>query len=54
MMYIIQLLVVLLVAISKASTRAVLQDQHQWRKPTAEDARSPCPALNVLANHGYL
>jgi hypothetical protein len=22
--------------------------------PSASDARSPCPALNTLANHGYM
>lgn len=22
--------------------------------PTKSDSRSPCPGLNVLANHGYL
>ncbi|RYP04699.1 hypothetical protein DL765_010098 [Monosporascus sp. GIB2] len=25
-----------------------------WRAPRAGDVRSPCPMLNVLANHGYL
>ncbi|KAK7915273.1 hypothetical protein PG985_012976 [Apiospora marii] len=26
---------------------------HEWQK-RASDSRSPCPGLNVLANHGYL
>jgi hypothetical protein len=25
-----------------------------WQKPGEGDVRSPCPALNTLANHGYL
>lgn len=30
-----------------------LRKGHEWRRlPT--DSRSPCPALNTLANHGYL
>ncbi|KAJ7586901.1 Chloroperoxidase [Mycena floridula] len=27
---------------------------HQWIAPTSTDLRSPCPALNTLANHGFL
>ena len=27
---------------------------HPWIKPSASDSRSPCPALNALANHGFL
>ncbi|EJD02680.1 Cloroperoxidase, partial [Fomitiporia mediterranea MF3/22] len=27
---------------------------HKFRKPGPDDARSPCPALNAMANHGYL
>jgi hypothetical protein len=30
---------------------------HEFRAPKTEgikDSRSPCPALNTLANHGYL
>ncbi|CAG8483683.1 5520_t:CDS:2 [Ambispora leptoticha] len=26
----------------------------EWRPPGENDKRSPCPALNILANHGYL
>jgi hypothetical protein len=25
-----------------------------WRAPTPTDRRSPCPALNTLANHGLM
>ncbi|CAG8642204.1 2113_t:CDS:2 [Gigaspora rosea] len=27
---------------------------HVWQGPGTHDKRSPCPALNALANHGYL
>ncbi|CAG8836201.1 23560_t:CDS:2 [Gigaspora margarita] len=27
---------------------------HIWQEPGTHDKRSPCPALNVLANYGYL
>ncbi|TDL18400.1 Cloroperoxidase [Rickenella mellea] len=27
---------------------------HVYVSPSADDSRSPCPALNTLANHGYL
>ncbi|GLB33157.1 putative peroxidase, family 2 [Lyophyllum shimeji] len=27
---------------------------HEWCPPQPGDSRSPCPALNTLANHGYL
>jgi len=38
-----------------ASTSAVIEpDTHEWRAPQDGDVRSPCPALNTLANHGYL
>src|ERR1700731_3622252 len=29
-------------------------DSHHFAKPTSEASRAPCPALNSLANHGYL
>lgn len=29
-------------------------DRHPYIHPTAGDVRSPCPALNTLANHGYM
>jgi len=28
--------------------------KYDWRPPQRGDSRSPCPALNVLANHGHL
>ncbi|KAJ7596366.1 Cloroperoxidase [Mycena floridula] len=28
--------------------------RHNWQAPGPNDLRSPCPGLNVLANHGYL
>ncbi|KAH6607035.1 hypothetical protein Trco_003348 [Trichoderma cornu-damae] len=27
---------------------------HEWKPPGPTDGRSPCPGLNVLANHGWL
>jgi hypothetical protein len=27
---------------------------HEYSPPTATDIRSVCPALNAMANHGYL
>ncbi len=32
----------------------VEQDSHEWHPKQLGDVRSPCPALNTLANHGYL
>ena len=29
-------------------------DPHSYTPPSVTDCRSPCPALNALANHGYL
>lgn len=29
-------------------------DTHEWIRKQPGDVRSPCPALNTLANHGYL
>ncbi|KAI0698205.1 hypothetical protein C8T65DRAFT_661060 [Cerioporus squamosus] len=31
-----------------------MDDTHSYIAPDASDSRSPCPALNALANHGYL
>lgn len=39
-----------LCALSTASNSNFIQ----WKAPGATDHRSPCPALNTLANHGYL
>ncbi|EED13090.1 conserved hypothetical protein [Talaromyces stipitatus ATCC 10500] len=27
---------------------------HEWHPPVPGDSRSPCPGLNVMANHGFL
>ncbi|KAI9453182.1 Cloroperoxidase [Russula earlei] len=37
-----------------SSSSAVEHDSHEWHPPQAGDSRSPCPALNTLANHGFL
>ncbi|KAH9853621.1 Cloroperoxidase [Lenzites betulinus] len=37
-----------------STTNVTNDDDHSWIPATAEDSRCPCPALNVLANHGYL
>ena len=29
-------------------------DNHKFRPRDPSDSRSPCPALNALANHGYM
>ncbi|KAF7793685.1 hypothetical protein EIP86_004800 [Pleurotus ostreatoroseus] len=31
-----------------------MSDPHVYASPSGTDSRSPCPALNALANHGYL
>ncbi|ETS83096.1 hypothetical protein PFICI_04972 [Pestalotiopsis fici W106-1] len=33
---------------------ATLAETSEWSPPESGDARSPCPLLNSLANHGYL
>ena len=38
---------------SSASTLAD-PSQYLYESPKPTDSRSPCPALNVLANHGYI
>jgi hypothetical protein len=30
------------------------ESQYKYQAPGPNDSRSPCPALNALANHGYL
>ena len=30
------------------------ESQYIYQAPGPNDSRSPCPALNALANHGYL
>ncbi|RDB30246.1 Chloroperoxidase [Hypsizygus marmoreus] len=38
----------------KGKTCPVTGKGHEWCPPQDGDSRSPCPALNTLANHGYL
>jgi hypothetical protein len=30
------------------------ESRYEYQVPEPNDLRSPCPALNTLANHGYL
>lgn len=39
---------------SKSSTVFGDESQYRYQPPEPNDSRSPCPALNALANHGYL
>ena len=46
-------------AISSAFATAVVPDPKElkvgdWAPATKADVRSPCPVLNILANHGYI
>ncbi|KAL2817940.1 Chloroperoxidase [Aspergillus cavernicola] len=41
-------------SLAAASSCGQEHERHEWRKPSAEDSRSPCPGLNVMANHGFL
>ncbi|TFK48241.1 Cloroperoxidase [Heliocybe sulcata] len=56
----ISLLVFLLALVSQArhphasSTSNAFTGAHAFIPPSASDSRAPCPALNTLANHGYL
>ncbi|KAI5810385.1 hypothetical protein BZA77DRAFT_328089 [Pyronema omphalodes] len=34
--------------------RIDVSGEHAWRPPGPQDKRGPCPALNAMANHGYL
>ncbi|KAL4952393.1 Chloroperoxidase [Aspergillus filifer] len=44
-----------LFGLAAASSCPFGHDQrYKWQKPRPEDRRSPCPGLNVLANHGWL
>ncbi|KZT19742.1 Cloroperoxidase [Neolentinus lepideus HHB14362 ss-1] len=38
----------------KLTTTKAFTGTHAFIPPTSSDSRSPCPALNTLANHGYL
>lgn len=33
---------------------ALMRAAHPYRAPGRNDSRAPCPALNTMANHGYL
>ncbi|KAJ2923951.1 heme-thiolate peroxidase, partial [Candolleomyces eurysporus] len=37
-----------------SGSKIVYDPAHPWIAPQAGDIRGPCPALNTLANHGYL
>ena len=39
---------------SMPRTRPSGDEFHPYVAPKAGDSRSPCPAMNALANHGYL
>jgi len=43
-----------LLLVLPATTYALDVSGHEWIPKGPEDARSPCPALNTLANHGYI
>ncbi|KAJ7575701.1 Chloroperoxidase [Mycena floridula] len=45
---------ILFVSLVVAGPAARQDSAHQWIAPKATDLRSPCPALNTLANHGFL
>ncbi|KZT19754.1 Cloroperoxidase [Neolentinus lepideus HHB14362 ss-1] len=56
---ILSLLVFLLTLVSQARTHPHVTNDaftgtHAFILPSSSDSRSPCPALNTLANHGYL
>ncbi|KAI0758940.1 hypothetical protein C8Q74DRAFT_274197 [Fomes fomentarius] len=36
------------------SAKMPIDDNHPFVPPSSGDSRSPCPAMNSLANHGYL
>jgi hypothetical protein len=36
------------------TTDGAATNEHEWRHPGASEHRSPCPALNALANGGYM
>ncbi|KAL4780073.1 Chloroperoxidase [Aspergillus varians] len=43
-----------LFGLAAASSCPYSHENHKWQKPGPEDGRSPCPGLNVMANHGWL
>lgn len=42
------------IAIFVSATLALAHDFPPWTPPASGDVRSPCPALNTLANHGII
>lgn len=41
-------------AMSTTTVTRTATESHSYIEPSGTDHRSPCPALNALANHGYL
>ena len=39
---------------SRSAVAFADESQFRYQAPRPGDSRSPCPALNCLANHGYL
>ncbi|KAN0125905.1 heme-thiolate peroxidase [Russula decolorans] len=39
---------------NQTTSPEVKQDSHEWSPQQPGEVRSPCPALNALANHNYL
>ena len=39
---------------SRSAAAFADESQYRYQVPGPNDSRSPCPALNALANHGYL
>lgn len=39
---------------SKSTPSFANESEYQYQPARPTDSRSPCPALNALANHGYL
>ncbi|KZV87313.1 Cloroperoxidase [Exidia glandulosa HHB12029] len=40
--------------IANFTSKIIPDDDHPYRAPCQYDRRGPCPALNTLANHGYI
>ncbi|KAG9284986.1 hypothetical protein G9A89_009796 [Geosiphon pyriformis] len=45
---------ILFLVVSSFYLFSIAAFQAEWKPPGENDKRSPCPGLNVLANHGYL
>jgi hypothetical protein len=43
-----------IISVDAATTSIDVDGLHAFHPPTASDQRGPCPALNALANHGYI